>query len=318
VDTTTDTRLREAVMALRQTRPQEAIAILRALVADARRDGAAEDEMLALGLLAPALVATGDAAGGRAAAARAIELARAIGDEESVEHYQRIIAEVDAKAAGVEPDPPVDRPVDSALDRAASALGDGDGRAAARHLRPIIAWATATGRRDVEAGARGMMGQALMMARDLEAARDQLERAQALADGLGDRSARIHFGSLLTSLESEPDADRAVALARIAAAAQQAARRAGRALEEGDADAALQALYPALHGVKRAGARPAEATLRGIIAQALIVAGQREGAVTQARHAMSIAEELGDVTAAEGFRTIAELAMGFVPPMGEA
>ncbi|TNF27791.1 MAG: hypothetical protein EP329_19025 [Deltaproteobacteria bacterium] len=316
MDPAIDAQLREAVKALREARPHDAIAVLDPLT---ERVSGASDELVVRQLLASAQVAAGDLDAARHHGERALELARLTGDDESIAHahvFLRRLSPDDAIFGGAQ-DEEIN-PIDEAFDTAAYALTRGDGAAAVAALEPLILQAAGSGDLALEASASGMMAQAMMMLGRLDEARRQAERALEIAELTGDLRAREHFAELMTHLDSQDSADSAMAAARVAARARAALGVAGQALEAGDADAALQILWPVLHDACDTGARGAEASLRGLIAQALLAETKRNEAIEQATRAAAIADELKNADAAKAFRQIVELALGFVPPTGEA
>lgn|GEM_PF-1414175 len=316
MDPAIDAQLRRAVKALREARPRDAIAVLDPLT---EKVGASvPEELIVRQLLASAQVAAGDLDAARRHGERALELARLTEDDEAIANAHVFLRRLSPDGAlfGDEED---DRDaIDVAFDLAAQALTRGDGAAAATALEPVLEESAAFGNFAVEASASGMMAQAMMMLGRLDEARHQAERALEIARLQGDERAITHFRELLEHLESQDSADEAMAAARVSARTRAALGVAGQAIELGDPGAALQVLWPVLHDACDTGATGAEASLRGLIAQALLAEDKRSEAIDQANKAAGIADSLGDEEAAKAFRQIAELALGFVPPTGEA
>ena len=321
---TDDDKLRAAMRALRDARPREAVALLDTVAQAALEREDEPAEMNAGLLLGPALVAAGDLDRARLVGERSLALARRLGADDAEAQLHRFLREISPDAAffgavseGEDPDAAGDI-IDRAFDAAARALTRGDGEAAAAALAPVLEEAAAFGDLAVEASASGMMAQAMMMLGRLDEARAQAQRARDIALFTRDDGARRHFDELISQLGSQQAASRAMAAARVASRARATLGVAGQALEGGDADGALQILWPVLHEAVACGARGAEASLRGLVAQAQLAQGRKTEAIGQAQHAAQIADELGEEDAAANFRQIAELALGFLPPAGEA
>jgi tetratricopeptide (TPR) repeat protein len=318
VDPVIDAQLREAVKALREARPRDAIAVLDPLSAEVA--GSVTDELVVRQLLASAQVAAGDLDAARRHGERALELARLTGDDEAITYAHTFLRRLSADGAWFGDDAEEDTrdAIERAFDEAAQALTRGDGEAAAKALEPVLIAAASSGDFMAEASASGMTAQAMMMLGRLDEARMQAERALEIAEISGDENARAHFAELLEHVDSQTNADAAMAAARVAARTRAALGVAGQAIELGDPGAALQVLWPVLHDACETGATGAEASLRGLIAQALLAENKRPEAIDQANKAAALADALGDAEAGEAFRQIAELALGFIPPTGEA
>jgi len=324
VDPATHAKLEAAARALREARPRDAIATLLDVAEEAASTRDAQTELYARTLLGPAAVAIGDFDQAQAHGERALELARGLGDDDTVAQAHRFLREISPDAAffggqdGERDEETAGDVIDQAFDTAARALTRGDGVAAANVLAPILEEATQFGDLAVEASARGMMAQAMMMVGHLDEARAQAQRARDIALFTGDDGARQHFDELIGQLGSPDEAAQAMAAARVASRARATLGVAGQALEGGDADGALQVLWPVLAEATASGALGAEASLRGLIAQALLAQGRKTEAIEQANRAAQLADDLGDRDAGSNFRQIAELALGFLPPAGEA
>lgn len=315
MDPVIDAQLKAAVRDLQEGRASEAIATLEAVLSDARAASHAELELVALALLGPAHVAIRDIEAARAHGEAGLEVARRLGDEGRITDFHTFLADISPDGSFHTADGDV---VDRAFDDAARALTRGDGLAAAGFLTPLLEEAANFGDVEVEASASGMMAQAMIMVGRLDEARRQAQRAVDLAEHLHDEAATEHFHQLLASLDTAAHAEEAVALSQVSARARAAATAAGKTIEAGAPAEALQLVYPVLREAVSHGARAAEATLRGVIAQALLASDKKDEAIEQANKAATLADELGDANAAASFRQIVEFALGFLPPAGEA
>ncbi|PIE37875.1 MAG: hypothetical protein CSA54_00470 [Gammaproteobacteria bacterium] len=305
------TKLQEASEALRSDRPEVAIRILGKVAEQARAGGDDHTEMEAVGLLAVASAALGDGGAARQQGMRALSLARQLGSTERIERYQGFLRQLNPEETFHDDPASV---ADETFDKVGQALMLGDGQAAVELLTPMITWSSWNDSPLIEASARGMMAQALMMTGDLGQARRHARKAVALADRLGDAGAAAHFRELLASLGDADDAGFNIAMSRLAAHARAVSRDAGQLIEADKPDEALALLLPLLRETVHARAQAAEATLRGLVAQAHLQAGDREEAGRQAARAVEIARSLGDDDAAASFESIRELAAGFVAP----
>lgn len=308
MDEAVDTALRSAVEALSSQRVGDAIAALEALLGGEGLD--AQAEMLARGLLAPALVTQDRLDEARDQATRAAELAEALGDEDGQQHYGRLLEQLAVASLD-------DAAVDRALDRATAAFERGDAAAAELELMTLLAASVRQQRADIEATAAGMLAQALLMRGEVATARVHLERALELARAMGEPNATAHFEGLLERTASAEGAagyqQEAVAIRR----ADDAMREAGGLMSANDFAAAVTVLEAAAAEVETAGVQESEASVRGMLAQALLLDDKREGAAAEARKAKAIARALGADDAAESFGQIEKLAMGFVPTTGQ-
>jgi len=310
MDTTVESTLKAAVQALENHDSEGAIASLEALI---HREPPIEQlpEMFARGLLAPALASLGRINDARAHAQRAQELANELGDSESATHYDALVRQLDV--VGLD-----DKAIEQAFDRAAAYLDNGDAVNAEAELHNLLLAALAHRRADIEASARGMMAQAMLLRGANAEAKDQVQRALELADEMGDEDAREHFAGLVAQLATDDGAERFRREAEIIRRSEEAEKFAGKAMEAGDFDLAVSVLLPVSADAEFAGVKHKEATLRGMLAQAHLLANRRKEAEREAKAAIAIAESLGAKEAAEGFRQILQLAIGFVAPVQDA
>lgn len=310
MDTSIENALQTAVQALSNRDPEAAVATLEELM---RRDPPIEGqhEMFARGLLSPALASLGRIVEARVEAVRAWELANQLGDKESAQHYDALVRQLDVVGMS-------DEALDGAFDRVSAALDSGDSATAESELQTILVAALAHRRADVEASARGMLAQALILRGASQEARDQAQHALELSKQMGDESASEHFAGLVERLASPDGADSYRREAEVTRRAEEAAKQAGVAMEAGDFDQAVSLLQPAAAEVEAAGVKHSEATLRGMLAQAHLMSGRRKDAEREAKVALHIAESLGAADAADSFRQIIQLAIGFTAPISEA
>ena len=268
-------------------------------------------EMLARGILATALAALGRVDNARAECERAIWLATDLGDHESRAHYQGLLTQLNVVGMS-------DNAIEEAFDRASVARDRGDVAAAESELNTVLIAALAHLRADIEASARGMLAETLLMRGAVEEAREHLQRAMQIANELADDDAAGHFAQLLATLETSDGADQYRREADIARRTDEVQAHAGKAMEAGDFDLAVNLLEPLAREAEGAGALSSEASLRGMLAQALLLGNRRKEAEPAARRAMEIAESLGAKEAAEGFRQILQLAIGWTTPVADA
>lgn len=310
MDTTIETTLKAAVQALENRESDAAIASLEALI-NREPPIAPQPEMFARGLLAPALASVGRIVDARVHAQRAHEIASELGDKESAAHYDALVRQLDIVGLN-------DQAIESAFDRAAAYLDNGDAVNAEAELQNLLLAALAHRRADIEASARGMLAQAMLLRGANTEAKEQVEKALELSEEMGDEDARVHFAGLVAQLSTEGGADQFRREAEIIRRSEEAEKYAGKAMEAGDFDLAVSILLPISADAEFAGVKHKEATLRGMLAQAHLLANRRKEAEREAKAAIQIAESLGAKEAAEGFRQILQLAIGFVAPMTKA
>jgi len=308
VETTIESTLQSAVEALGNRDPERAIAIIEELL-----QGSLEpmSEMFARGLLAPALATLGRVHAGREQAERAHDLALGLGDAESAAHYLQLMRQLDVVGLS-------DEAIDQAFDRAGAALDAGDSATAEMELQTLLLAALAHLRADIEASARGMLAQALVLRGANAEAREQLDKALELASQIGDEGARAHFEQLQARLATSEGADgyrRDMAITR---RSDEAMKHAGAAMEAGDFDLAQSLVQPITDEAEAAGMKETEATMRGMLAQIHLLAGRKKDAEREANVAIRLAEALGARDAADSFRQILQLAIGFTMPVQKA
>lgn len=287
-----------------------AVATLRALLT--REDKLPETpEMLARGILATALAALGRIVEAREEAEKAIWLASDLGDSESRSHYEGLLRQLDVIGMS-------DDAVDQAFERASQARDVGDVATAESELNTVLIAALAHLRVDLEASARGMLAETLLMRGAVAEAKTHLERAQEIAREIADEDAAAHFGAVLESIDTEDGADRYRHEADVARRSDEVQKLAGQAMEAGDFEQAVSLLQPVAQEAQALGALASEASLRGMLAQAHLLSSHRKDAEIEARRALEIAEQLGAKDAADGFRQILQLAIGWTTPVGKA
>lgn len=268
-------------------------------------------EMLAQGILATALAAMARVEEAREACERAIWLASDVGDLESREHYQGLLQQLDIIGMG-------DDAIDQAFERAGQAREIGDAEAAEKELRMILIAALSNLRVDLEASARGMLAETLLMRGEVDEAKSHLGRALEIAEQIADEGAKAHFEAVLESIRTEAGASSYRLEAEIAKRTDEVQQKAGKAMETGDFASAIALLEPVARDAAEVGALASEASLRGMLAQSHLLASERKDAELEARRALEIAEQLGAKEAAEGFQQLLQLAVGWSTPMGEA
>jgi hypothetical protein len=302
--------LKAAMQSLSNQDPEAAAQTLEALLG---RDEPLEPmaEMFARGILATALAALGRITDARSSAERAHTIATELNDPASQDHYASLLRQLDIVGMS-------DSAIEEAFDRAALALDRGDSAAAESELQVVLIAALANLRVDLEASARGMFAQALLMRGAAAEARPHLERSLEIAKELADEGAAEHFTQVLASLDSGDGAERYRLEAAIARQADEVQEQAGKAMEAGDFDLAISLLQPVATEAEAANAKESEAALRGMLAQAFLLSGRRKDAEPEARRAMEIAEALGAKDAADSFRQILQLSIGWTVPVSNA
>ena len=298
-----------AVHALREGRAAAALVGLEQLLV-APPD--AEVAMLAAGLAAPTLARLGRLDEAAARAGQAVAAARQAGVTEAIAHYEVLADRVErARELAVE------GALDAAFDTAGEALTRGDADAAIATLEPLAEVALLVGAADVEASACGMLAQALIMGGRADDARAPIARAVAIADALGDAGAKAHFEALAASI-ADHSASHAVGAARLTEELRTVTDAARAMLADDRPAEAAEALRGAAERAREAGLPAAEATARGLLAQALLNTQSRPEALVAASRALELATLLGDDEAIDGFTQLVSLASGFTPPVGEA
>jgi tetratricopeptide (TPR) repeat protein len=310
VETSIDSVLESAMQALSNHDPETAVAKLEALL-DGHVVLPEVPQMLAHGILATALAALGRISAARAEAEKAIWIASDLGDSESRAHYEGLLRQLDVVGMS-------DDAVEQAFERAGRARDEGDIATAENELNMVLIAALAHLRADLEASARGMLGETLLMRGAIPEAKVHLERALEIARELADESAAHHFEAVLASLGTPEGADRYRVEADVARHADEVQKQAGKAMEAGDFESAITLLEPVAKQAEAAHALASEASLRGMLAQAHLLANHRKDAEIAARRALEIAEQLGAKDAADGFRQILQLAMGWTTPVAKA
>lgn len=305
-----DPELKKALQALQNRDPGTAVALLEGWLGT-HPDVNGPPRMLAFGLLAPAKASLGNIDGARDAVATAIELAEAAQDLESLQHYRSLGHQLAAIALDSDA-------LEQVLDRAMEALDRGDTNAAETDLRTVLIAAIGNQQPDLEATARGMIAQAMLMRGAPDEARPHLERAMELAREMGDPGAEGHFTALLAAASSAEAADRYRRQGDVAKQADDAATQAGRALEAGDWENAVALLGAIADEARDIDALEAEATLRGLLTQAWLMGGKRAEAVANAKRAVELAEKAGAREAADAFRSMLQLAVGLGIPVEKA
>lgn len=309
MESTIENTLQAAVQALGNRDPEEAVRLIQALLAGPPLEPM--PEMFARGLLAPALASLGRVEEARAEAEKAHAGALALNDTESAQHYLSLMRQLEVVGLS-------DDAIDQAFDRAAAALDAGDSTTAEGELQTILLAALAHQRPDLEASARGMMAQSMLLRDATSEAREQLARALELATEIGDEGARQHFEQLVSQLATADGADRFRRDAAITRRSDEAMKQAGAAMEAGDFDLAGSLVAPVIDEAQGAGMHEIEASMRGMAAQIHLLGGRRKDAEREAKAAIALAEGLGAREAAESFRQILQLAIGFTMPVQKA
>jgi len=310
MDSIIDAELKPALEALQNQDPEKAVSLL-TLVLERDPPAPAASRMLAYGLLAPAQATLGQIQSARASVAEAIALAEQAEDAASLAHYSRLRDQLSAIAMSEDA-------IEQTLDKAMAALDRGDGREAENHLRTVLIAALGNQQPDLEATARGMLAQSMMMRGAPEEAVEHLERAVVLARAMGDAGAEQHFTSLLEACADPGAADRFRLQGDVSKRADAAAQHADAALEKGDWESVVSAIEPIAEEARALEAFETEATLRGVLSQAYLTGGKRAEAATHAKRAVAIAEGAGATEAADAFRSLLQLAVGFGVPVEEA
>jgi len=298
------------MLALQNNDAETAVRTLEALLG--RPDKLPEvPEMVARGILATALAALGRVESARVECEKAIWLASDLGDSESRAHYQGLLQQLDIVGMS-------DNAIEQAFERASVARDKGDSAVAESELNTVLIAALAHLRVDLEASARGMLAETLLIRGAVAEAKVHLERSLEIAHELADDGAAKHFAGMLATLATEEGADRFRRDADIARRTDEVQVHAGAAMEAGDFDLAINLLEPIANEAQAVGALSSEASLRGMLAQAFLLGSRRKEAEPAARRALEIAEQLGSKDAADGFRQILQLAVGWTTPIAKA
>jgi len=298
------------MQALQNNDAETSVTTLEALLA--RPDKLPEvPEMLARGILATALAALGRVDRAREECEKAIWLATDLGDSESRSHYQGLLQQLDIVGMS-------DNAIEEAFERASKARDKGDAASAESELNTVLIAALAHLRVDLEASARGMLAETLLMRGAVAEAKVHLERSLEIANELADEGAAEHFAAILATLSTDDGADQFRREADIARRTDEVQVHAGAAMEAGDFDLAVNLLEPIANEAQSVGALASEASLRGMLAQAFLLGSRRKEAEPAARRALEIAEQLGAKEAADGFRQILQLAVGWTTPVAKA
>lgn len=310
METSVESELQLAMQALSNQDSEAAITLLEALF-DREASLAEVSEMFARGIYATALAAAGRIPDAYAAATRAHALATKLEDPESAAHYAGLVHQLEIIGMS-------DEAIEMAFNNAANALDRGDYATAETELNTILIAALSHLRVDVEASARGMLAQALLLRGAHAEARPHVERALAIAKELGDSDVYEHFEHLLEALSSDSSADQYRLELDISKRAEELQEHAGKAMEVGDFDLAVNLLRPLADEAQAANLRETEASVRGMLAQSLLMGDKRQESVPEAKRALELAEALGAKEAADSFRQLLQLAIGWGTPVEEA
>jgi len=181
-----------------------------------------------------------------------------------------------------------------------------------------MAAADQSGLKEIEASAAGMLAQAYVMEGYNHKAWELATHAVVIAKSLGESQALAHFQQLADALAGKEDGKAGEILAEnqlVARMAEQCAL-AGAALDDDRPEDAVKILSDAAAESKAAGIQESEATMRGFLAQAQLMAGNRDAAQAEAKAAIALAQALGDTDAEKNFRDVLKMASGWVPSEG--
>ena len=199
----------------------------------------------------------------------------------------------------MQPSDPDSKPRDAreALTAATEHLQAGRVEDALRELNPLIAWSKAAGVSVVEASARGMRAQALMLTGQRDEALADARRAHAIAVEVGDEGGQEALAQLIAALEvASPEGGPPTVTAALQAAAGHL--RAGRF------DAAEATLTPLVDWAASEGEEGVEGSARGLMAQVCHAQGQQRQALEHAQRALGIAQKLGQGDVVEAFQAL--------------
>ena len=279
-------------------------------------------EMLALGLLAPALGKLGRGEEALKAATKALALSQDHGDDAGRAHYEGLVARLSSSDDAEEEANKAltDEEIDLAFERAGQALTLGQGKEAVAVLTPLMAAADQSGLKEIEASAAGMLAQAYVMEGYNHKAWELATHAVVLAKSLGEPQAVAHFQQLADALSGKEDGKAGALLAenQLVATIAERCAQAGAALDDDRAEEAVTILKDAADEARQAGIHESEATVRGFLAQALLMAGDRDSAQAEAKEAIRLAQELGDKEAEKNFQDVLKMASGWVPSEGSS
>jgi hypothetical protein len=163
-----------------------------------------------------------------------------------------------------------------------------------------------------------MLAQALVMQGRIDQARPHAQQALALAERAGDPRAVAHFSELAAAL-SPQGADTAgatVGRSLTSARLADACERAAAALEQDQPDFAIALLAPLIDEAAASGVPAAEASCRGLLAQALFMGGDRVAAEEHATRALALAHGMGQSEAIDSFTQLLAMISGWTTPVG--
>ncbi len=314
MDAAIEAELQKALNWLQNGRPDEAVKVLEVLEGKVNAGDSREAVMLVNGLLAPAKATLGDleAAVGHATTAHAV--AAELGDAEGEQYYKALLDQLQSP-----PDPALEQAFESAIE----ALNRGDGAAAVKHLGPLVDASRAQGAADVEASAVGMRASAHMMLGDSAAAEADARRALELAKQTGDPNAVAHFQQMVDGLAAASAGEGGIKAlaeqARVSELLSVALDEAGKSLSDDDAHNAIVLLKKALEDAKGdVDVRAGEASVHGMLGQALLMVGSRKEAEVHGTRAVELANEIGDTEAAAELSQALKLIVGWTEPPAEA
>ncbi len=191
----------------------------------------------------------------------------------------------------------MDTTLDAYLKAALKALHAGIPQDALAALRPALERAVAAADDEAEMLVQGLLAPAHQHSGDAASALAAAQRAHVLAKALGDADSVAYYGRLADALAAGPDAMRELDALLDAAWA---------ALEAGDPARAAATLEPEVARARALGPG-AEASLSGLLAQALSQSGRIRDARAHAARALAIAEALGDAGARGHFGELVAL-----------
>ena len=275
--------LQSGEQALASGRVKDAAVLLKEAVEHARRDEVPGAEASGLGLLAQALLATGDPTGAATAARQALAIAERLKDAGATSHFRQLVEMAEQHAN------PEARELATAFQEGVEAANAGDHRTAQAAFHRAHALATALGAKRDANQARLAEGQAALMGGDDDtargAARELIERAEADGDD--------ELGGLAKALLAASEAG----------AGALALPRAQAALHAGDHGTALEILET----LQRDSADldgGSQVALRFLLAQAQAATGEREEGRRTAEAGLEIVMKLGLAEPAAALQTL--------------
>lgn len=199
--------------------------------------------------------------------------------------------------------------IKAGLDEGLAALKDRRPADAVGALLPALEVAEESGAPHEEMLAHGLLAPAFFELGRLEEAEQHAQDALALAQTLDDPEGQTHYSEILEGIMGKRESVRRDEEQHLEAV-EDGLEIASRHLTGGDPDAAAETLKPLVGPLMAHGPLNAEASARGMLAQALGMAGKTDEARPHALRALAIARELGEEDAEAHFGNLLRILDG--------